>query len=62
MSKYETLQNMKAEVKAMKAEIAKLETAEPTVENLNRVKEIETKARMTAIAARQFARQYGMIA
>lgn len=62
MSKYETLQNMKAEVKAMKAEIAKLETAEPTVENLNRVKEIEKKARMTAIAARQFARQYGMIA
>ena len=62
MSKYETLQNMKAEVKAMKAEIAKLETAEPTIENLNRVKEIEKKARMTAIAARQFARQYGMIA
>lgn len=62
MSKYETLQAMKAEVKAMKAELAKLETAEPTAKNLSRVKEIEAKAKMIQIAARQYARQYGMIA
>ena len=62
MSKYETLQAMKAEVKSMKAELEKLETAEPTARNLARVREIEVKAKMTAIAARQYARQYGMIA
>lgn len=62
MSKYDTLQAMKAEVKAMKAELAKLETAEPTAQNLARVREIEAKAKMTAVAARQYARQYGMIA
>lgn len=62
MSKYETLQAMKAEVKSMKAELAKLETAEPTAQNLARVREIEAKAKMTAVAARQYARQYGMIA
>ena len=62
MSKYETLQAMKAEVKSMKAELAKLETAEPTAQNLARVREIEAKAKMTAVAARQYAHQYGMIA
>ena len=62
MSKYETLQAMKAEVKSMKSELAKLETAEPTAQNLARVREIEMKAKMTAVAARQYARQYGMIA
>lgn len=62
MSRYETLQSMKAEVKSMKAELAKLETAEPTAQNLTRVREIEAKAKMTAVAARQYARQYGMIA
>ena len=62
MSKYETLQAMKAEVKSMKAELAKLETAEPTVENLEKVNAIKTRAREIERYSRMFCRQYGMTA
>ena len=62
MSKYEQVVAMKAEVSALKEQLAKLESAEPTVENLEKVNAIKTRAKEIERYTRQFCRKYGMVA
>lgn len=62
MSKFEYIQSVKAEIASMKAEIEKLEAAEPTVENLKKVNAITKRAKELRIYLRQYCRKYGMAA
>lgn len=62
MSKFEYVQSVKAEIVSMKAEIEKLEAAEPTVENLKKVNAIAKRAKELKIYLRQYCRKYGMAA
>lgn len=62
MSKYETLMEMKRELKSMKKRIEALEKAEPTAENLEIVNAIRDRAMSLKTGIRHYAHQYGMIA
>ena len=62
MSKFEYVQSVKVEIASMKAEIEKLEAAEPTVENLKKVNAIAKRAKELKIYLRQYCRKYGMAA
>lgn len=62
MSKFEYVQSVKAEIAFMKAEIEKLEAAEPTAENLKKVNAIAKRAKELKIYLRQYCRKYGMAA
>lgn len=62
MSKFDYVNSVKAELVSMKAQVEKLEAAEPTQENLEKVNAITKRAKELKVYLRQYCRQYGMVA